>query len=60
MSHIMTPRTAIISTLLAQTSGHLGHDEIEALLDVGLTATEEAALNTHPLLDFDEYRDVRL
>ena len=55
-----TARTAIVKTTLANVSGHLGEEEIDALTDVILSATETAALDRNPLLDWDEYREVRL
>lgn len=32
----------------------------DAVADVALSATEAACLNRYPLLDFEEYREVRL
>ena len=56
----MNPRTAIRDAILAAASEGLAEDEVRALEDVGLSATEAACLSRHELLDWAEYREVAL
>jgi len=53
-------RTAIRDAVLDGVSPKLDNDAVRALEDVSLSATEAACLNRYPLLDFDEYSEIRL
>ena len=52
----MNPRTAIRDAILAAASEGLAEDEVRALEDVGLSATEAAIRNRATgLVDFEAY-----
>ena len=55
-----TARTAIVTTALANASGHLGEDEIDALADLVLASADLAIKTGHPMLDWADYREADL
>jgi hypothetical protein len=55
-----TPRTAIRDAILTGVSAELDSTVIRSLEDACLSATEAACRNCHPLLNFDEYREIAL
>jgi hypothetical protein len=54
------PRTAVRDAILHGVSPRLNADAVQALEDVGLSATEAACLSRHELLDWSDYREVQL
>lgn len=53
------PHPTVGKTLVAQTADH-EDAVVDAIVDCGRIATEAAALNRRPLLDWDEYQKVHL
>jgi hypothetical protein len=57
----MHPRTEISETVLCQASANVdSHPMLCAVQEMALTSTEQACLDDHALLDWDEYRSVAL
>jgi len=54
MTHT-NPRTTVYDAILASVSEGLDADAVRGVEDVSVTATEAAARNRYPLLDFEEY-----
>jgi len=55
-----TPRSAIRDAILAGVSPELNDAAVRGLENISLSATEAACRNRHPLLNFDEYREIAL
>lgn len=53
-------RTAVRDELLDGVSADADANVVSAIEDTGLSATESACRSSHELLDWDEYREVRL
>jgi len=55
----MMPRTAIRDAVLRNVTADHAADVVAAIEDCGVSTTEAACLSTGPLLDFEEFAQVR-
>ena len=60
MATSVRPQTTVRDTILSTLSPDLTPEAVDAVEDVTLSSTEAACLSSHELLDWDEYRGVRL